>query len=103
MEQTTTTAVTAKRPTFLTVLCILSFIGIALSLFSGIKNYLDFKELAAGANVFEGMEGGAEMNAMAGAAMDMLGLDPAKLATGYLIVGLLNLVILAGVYMMWKQ
>ncbi len=46
MEQSTTeTAFPAKRPIFLTVLCILSFVGIGISLLSGIYNYITFWSL----------------------------------------------------------
>jgi hypothetical protein len=101
MEQTTTTAVAAKRPTFLTVLCILSFVGIALGLLN-FKNYMDAKALADGSSdILSGM--GEEAQAMANLGASLLGIDYGKIATGYLIVGCLNFVILAGVLMMWKQ
>ncbi len=106
MEQTTTTAGTpAKRPTFITVLCILSFVGIAISLIGGIMNYFTYSALASTGDMFGGLKTDAgedlnnAMNAMAGA----LGMDYGKMATAALVQALLNLPILLGVLMMWKQ
>ena len=103
MEETNSTTVTvAKRPTFITVLCILSFVGIGLSLILGIKNYFDFSAQAAtGPNLMEGLESAGQLGqAMA----DLMGgLDYTKLATNALIQALLNIPILIGVLMMWKQ
>src|ERR1051326_7454127 len=114
MEQTTTTE-GPKRPGFLKVLCILSFIGTGLGLVSGLWSWW---ALNAAAKMMEGL-GGAMGDAMkdAGAngtdaaaamgsasqAMDMMGLDPHKQATSALIVALLNIVVFAGVFMMWKM
>lgn len=78
-----------KRPTFLTVLCILSFVGIALSVIFGLKNYFDATSMAAN----------TELNDF----VAMFGMDSAAMAKSYLIVTLLNLLVLAGVWMMWKQ
>jgi hypothetical protein len=96
------------RPTFLTVLCILSFIGCGIGLVSGIMGYFSNKALAS-TGLQEAMaDMGGEMeeaSAEMGEAMDLLGgmgLDFAKLATSSLIVGLLNIVVLIGVLMMWK-
>lgn len=106
MEPTTTNAaLPAKRPKFLTVLCILSFVGIGISLVSGILNYFTYSALANAGNAFSGIaaESGAKigdaMNSLAGA----LGVDYGKWALVYLIQALLNLPILFGVIMMWKQ
>ena len=106
MEPTTTNAaLPAKRPKFLTVLCILSFVGIGISLVSGILNYFTYSALAHAGNAFSGIaaESGAKigdaMNSLAGA----LGVDYGKWALVYLIQALLNLPILFGVIMMWKQ
>lgn len=118
MEQTTTEGPT--RPGFLKVLCILSFIGTGLGLVMGLFSWWTYT--AAAAKLMEGMgdmgaalsdaaaESGVEGSADAGAAMGdamnqsmaMLGMDPAKQATSALIVALLNIVVFAGEFMMWK-
>lgn len=108
MEETNTGAVVpAKRPTFLTVLCILSFIGIGFSLIGGIMNYFEFSQAAAVGDLFgdmktaSGEEIGQAMNTMA----DAMGLniDYGKMALNALVVAILNIPILIGVLMMWKQ
>lgn len=105
MEQENTGAATAaKRPTFLTVLCILTFVGVAFSLIGGIMNYFTYSALAATGDLFGGMGAEGEqfsesMNAMA----DMMGMDYGKMATVALIQALLNIPILIGAIMMWKQ
>jgi hypothetical protein len=111
MEQTTTPGAEApkKRPTFITVLCILSFVGCAIGLFSGIKNYMDAKTLLSSANLTK------EANSIAGATgadaktteaavnatVQLLGIDPVKISNGYLIIGILNVIIFVGALMMW--
>ena len=117
MEQTTTEG--PKRPGFLKVLCILSFIGTGLGLVMGIMSWWTYN---AAAKLMEGMgnlggamgdamsEAGAEGGAEAGAAMNnamsegmaMMGMDPHKQAMSALIVALLNIVVFAGAFMMWK-
>jgi hypothetical protein len=106
MEETNTgAALPAKRPTFLTVLCILSFIGIGFSLIGGIMGYFSYSTMASAGDMFGGLKGeGAEemgeaMNAMA----DVMGMDYGKMALNSLVVALLNIPILIGVLMMWKQ
>lgn len=108
MEPTTTEAVLpAKRPKFLTVLCILSFVGIGISLVSGIISYFSYSALASaggllngiGAGVKDGEKIGESMNALASA----MGMDYGKWALVSLIQAILNIPILVGVLMMWKQ
>lgn len=108
MEPTTTEAVLpAKRPKFLTVLCILSFVGIGISLVSGIISYFSYSALAnaggllngIGAGVKDGEKIGESMNALASA----MGMDYGKWALVALIQAILNIPILFGVIMMWKQ
>ncbi|MES2284224.1 MAG: hypothetical protein V4547_00965 [Bacteroidota bacterium] len=108
MEPTTTEAVLpAKRPKFLTVLCILSFVGIGISLVSGIISYFSYSALAnaggllnsIGAGVKDGEKIGESMNALASA----MGMDYGKWALVALIQAILNIPILVGVLMMWKQ
>jgi hypothetical protein len=105
MEQTNTEAVVpAKRPTFLTVLGILSFIGIAFSLIGGIMNYFTYSALASSGDMFSNMGAdGEQMNQAMNAMSDMLGLDYGKMATSAIIQASLNIPILIGVLMMWKQ
>ncbi|OFY83594.1 MAG: hypothetical protein A3F72_15470 [Bacteroidetes bacterium RIFCSPLOWO2_12_FULL_35_15] len=106
MEETNTgAAMPAKRPTFLTVLCILSFVGIAFSLIGGIMNYFTYSTLASAGSMLGDMssEGGKEMGAAMNAMADVMGMDYGKMAMVALIQALLNIPILIGVLMMWKQ
>ena len=105
MEQTNMeAAVPAKRPTFLTVLCILSFVGIGISLIGGIMNYFTYSALAASGDMFNNMGAeGEQMNQAMNAMSDMLGMDYGKMATSAIIQALLNIPLLIGVLMMWKQ
>ncbi|MES2139559.1 MAG: hypothetical protein V4511_07605 [Bacteroidota bacterium] len=104
---TTEAALPAKRPKFLTVLCILSFVGIGISLVSGILSYFSYSALAnaggllnsIGEGVKDGEKIGESMNALASA----MGMDYGKWALVALIQALLNIPILVGVLMMWKQ
>ncbi|MCE9538780.1 MAG: hypothetical protein K8R85_06135 [Bacteroidetes bacterium] len=104
---TTEAALPAKRPKFLTVLCILSFVGIGISLVSGIISYFSYSTLAnaggmlnsIGAGVKDGEKIGESMNALANA----MGMDYGKWALVVLIQTILNIPILVGVLMMWKQ
>lgn len=101
MEQTNMDAgVPAKRPTFLTVLCILTFVGGGISLIMNIMSYFTYSAMAAsGGDMLSDLGAQGEQ---VEAAMSMLGLDPAKMATSALIVAILNVVVLAGALMMWK-
>lgn len=101
MEQTNMdAAVAAKRPTFLTVLCILTFVGAGISLIMNIMSYFTYSAMASSSDMLSDLGAQGEQ---VGAAMSMLGLDPAKMATSAIIVAILNVVILAGALMMWKQ
>ncbi len=106
MEQTNTDAGTpAKRPTFLTVLCILSFIGVAFALIGGIMNYFTYSALASTGDMFGGLktEAGEDMNNAMNAMAGALGMDYGKMAMVAMIQALLNIPILIGVLIMWKQ
>jgi len=107
MEQTTTGAAAPARPGFLKVLCILSFIGTPLGLISGIMNYFTYKALAAGGDMLGSIAGSSEASEQLNQAMDSMasvlgGIDYNAIATGYIVVGLLNLIIFAGALMMWN-
>ncbi|MEO8069152.1 MAG: hypothetical protein ABI599_15750 [Flavobacteriales bacterium] len=103
-----------KRPTFLTVLCILSFIGCGLGLFSGISGYFTAKAMDNGSmgKMMEGLSEAAGDAAAADSmqdgmadvdkAMDALGMDFGAMANNSLAQGLLCIVVLIGVFMMWK-
>lgn len=91
-----------KRPTFITVLGILSFIGIGISLISGIVNYFSLSALASTGDLFGGIEGGEEMSDAMNSMADAFGMDYSKMATSALVVALLNIPLLFGVLMMWK-
>ena len=107
MEPTTTNAaVPAKRPKFLTVLCILSFVGIGISLVTGIINYFSYSALASAGTALGNLGGDANSEKMGdalNAIANSLGFDYSKMALVSLIQALLNLPILAGVILMWKQ
>lgn len=107
MEETNTTVTVAKRPTFITVLCILSFIGIGLSLIWGIKNYFEYSAAAAQPDLLSSFGQADGTDPLGQAMMDAIGdafkIDYAKLAMNELITTLLNIPILIGVLMMWKQ
>ncbi len=97
MEQTTTEGA-KKRPVFLTVLCILSFIAAGFVIIGGIIGYLAVAAVSAVADGamagMEGMEGMGEVVTAASGAGNVLTL---------LIVGVaLTVVALIGVIMMWK-
>ena len=106
MEETNTgAALPAKRPTFLTVLCILSFVGIGFSLIGGIMAYFSYSTMANAGDMYGGMngEGAEEMGQAMNAMADAMGMDYGKMALNSLVVALLNIPILIGVLMMWKQ
>ena len=90
-----------KRPTFLTVLCILSFIAAGISIIGGIIGYLGMAAMETmGANLAEGMEQIEGMEEMPGMADALAVMKHAKLL---LIIGsILTLVGLFGVIQMWK-
>jgi hypothetical protein len=91
-----------KRPTFITVLGILSFIGIGFSLIGGIVNYFSLSALAATGDLFGGMQGSEEVGAAMNSMASVFGMDYTKMATSALVVALLNIPLLFGVLMMWK-
>jgi hypothetical protein len=106
MEETTTTGTSteaAKRPTFLTVLCILSFIAAGL----GIIAYIGAIALVGAVSAAAGAVSDA-MSSEAGAAMEaasaaMSAGPSAGLIWAYIIVGFITtLVGLFGVIKMWK-
>jgi hypothetical protein len=85
---------TKKRPQFLTVLCILSFVGIGIALIGGIYNLMTFSSTIA---LMQGTSGffGGEL----GNAVDML-IEWGQ--TVYIINIVASLICLAGVFMMWN-
>lgn len=97
-----------KMPTFLKVLCILSFIGCGIGLVSGIMGYFSNKTLAAAgggfADMMEGMEDLEGAEGMS-EAMELMGgmVDFNAMANSALIQALLCVVIFIGVLMMWKR
>jgi len=96
MEQTTTTetaSTTAVRPTFLTVLCILSFIAAGLGIIGYITAITAMGVVSAGVSAME--DAGAAITQTAGPSMG--------LTWAYVIVGFATtLVSLFGVIKMWK-
>lgn len=100
MEQTNTTTETAKRPTFLTVLCILSFIAAGISIIG-----LFIGMAAKGAIESTGADLNAAMDAqgLTGAQAEAMSQASAAFSWPNMIVSiLLTIVGLVGVIMMWK-
>ena len=101
MESTTTTTSEApKRPVFLTVLCVLSFIAAGL----GVIGYVTVLTAmgAASAIASSGMEGVSD-EASAAISHAMSSMPSAGMTWAYIIVGFLTtLVSLFGVIKMWK-
>ncbi len=101
MEETNTTAgIPAKRPQFLTVLCILSFVAAGISVVASVIGYI-------GMGVAEGM--GADFTAKMTESMEGMGTnmnDVMALVTHaktLMIVGIIvTLIGLIGVIQMWK-
>ena len=102
MEETTQTntgSEAAKRPVFLTVLCILSFIAAGLSVLGYITLITVMGAVTAGASAMEGMSSEASA-----AISQAVSTGPsAGLTWAYIIVGFVTvLVSLFGVIKMWK-
>lgn len=104
MEQTNNGGEAAKRPVFLTVLCILSFIAAGFA----ILGYITVLGLMGAASVaVSGMESmssemGSEMNEAMSAAMAAT--PGVGLTWAYIIVGFLTTIVgLFGVIKMWKM
>lgn len=96
-ESTGTTAEAGKRPVFLTVLCILSFIaaGFAIVGYIGVITVMGAASAAMGA--LEGMEGMEGMDAITSVG------PSAGMTWAYIIVGFLTTIVaLMGVLKMWK-
>ena len=106
MEQTTTetTEEVPKRPQFLTVLCILTFIGVGLGIIMSIVGWLAMRTMSAmmdtNSDMMEGMSG-FDMSEMP----DMENtLNSLKYAKVILISGVISsLICLIGALQMWKQ
>lgn len=104
MEQTNNGGETAKRPVFLTVLCILSFIAAGFA----ILGYITVLGLMGAASVaVSGMESmSSEMGGEMGEAMSaaMAATPGVGLTWAYIIVGFLTTIVgLFGVIKMWKM
>lgn len=94
--QTNTGTEAAKRPVFLTVLCILSFVAAGLAILGYITVITVMGAVTAGASALEGMAEGS------GATMTYTG-PSAALTWAYIIVGFVTvLASLYGVIQMWK-
>ncbi|MFY9311004.1 MAG: hypothetical protein WAQ28_18315 [Bacteroidia bacterium] len=93
----------AKRPTFLTVLCILSFVGIGLSIVLLLIAYLGFLAAASLADTLNAAATANGLKNAVDATADAVGVSPGTMAWVTLIQLLLNLPILAGVILMWKR
>ena len=96
MEQTNNGGEAAKRPVFLTVLCILSFIAAGVSVIFYILALTAMGVVSAASSSIEGMEGMEGVTAVTSG-------PSAGLTWAYIIVGFITvLVSLMGVIKMWK-
>ena len=106
MEQPSSqTFIQAERPSFLTILCILSFVGIGVYLVIDLFSYFTYsvKENQEILNSLKS-DGGQDLNPAMNDMMGALGLvDYEKQATYSLISAIINIPILIGVLFMWKQ
>ncbi len=93
MEQTNNGGEAAKRPVFLTVLCILSFVAAGFGILGYITLIGAMGMVSAGASALEGMEGVTSTYSGPSAGMTW----------AYIIVGFLTTIVaLFGVIKMWK-
>jgi len=105
MEETTQSnggGEAAKRPVFLTVLCILSFVAAGFAAIGYIAVITLMGAVTAGASALEGMSG--EAGAAGAAITEAISTGPsAGLTWAYIVVGFLTMLIsLFGVIKMWK-
>lgn len=98
----TLTTIEAKRPTFLTILCILSFIVIGMELITSLMQYFAMAEKGNMLNKFGGPEN-KDLAASLGAFAAAFGVDFEKMARAALIQAFITIPILIGVLLMWKQ
>ena len=92
----------AKRPKFLTILFIVSLIFVAISIVLTLTQYFEFAKQSAKITNF-GKTSNKGFAAAFGAIAESFGVDIEKLATSALIQALINIPILIGVLLMWKQ
>lgn len=97
MEENTTLE-TKKMPGFLKVLCILSFIGVGISIIMSIVGYVGLSALSSMSSTLSSFSEGTEMNT-AVSSMDALIKNGALY---YILLIVAALVCLVGVIMMWK-
>lgn len=96
-ESTQVTSEAGKRPVFLTVICILSFIAAGFAIIGYVTALTLMGAAGAAMSAMEGMEGMEGMEAFTSAA------PSAGMTWAYIIVGFLTtLVSLFGVIKMWK-
>lgn len=96
-ESTQVTNEAGKRPVFLTVICILSFIAAGFAIIGYVTALTVMGAAGAAMSALEGMEGMEGMEALTSAA------PSAGMTWAYIIVGFLTtLVSLFGVIKMWK-
>lgn len=106
MEQTNTGAsAPAKRPQFLTVLCILTFVGVGISIIGSVMGYMATQTAAAMMGGMESLGNTEGMSTMPGMEDAMATANAAlQYATMILGIGVLGAILcLVGAMMMWKQ
>lgn len=96
-QSTETTAGAAKRPVFLTVLCILSFIAAGFAIIGYVTIITVMGAATAAIGAMEGMEGMEGMSEITSAG------PSAGMTWAYIIVGFITTIVsLLGVIKMWK-
>lgn len=106
MEETNSGAgAPAKRPQFLTVLCILTYIGVGIGLIGSVMGYMATQAAAAMMGGMESMGSAEGMSAMPGMEDAMATANAAfQYATMILGIGVLGSILcFVGAMMMWKQ
>lgn len=99
MEESLTTE-GPKRPQFLTILCILSYIGVGFGVVGSIVGWWSMRAMSSMMDVAGGMEGMEEMGAFPGMEEAMAQLKYINITTSVNIIA--SLICLVGVLQMWK-
>jgi hypothetical protein len=92
-----------KRPTFLTVLCILTFIGSALALVSAIYGYFTISASAAAFDTNMSQVQGMDQTGMMGELQETMNKAVENALPNFIIGVVSSLLCLFGAIQMWKQ
>jgi hypothetical protein len=102
-ESQTSAPIAPKRPTFLTVLCILTFIGSALTLISAIYGYFTISASAAAFDTSMSQVQGLEQTGMMGELQETMQKAVDNALPNFIIGVVCSLLCLFGAIQMWKQ